>query len=207
MQPQSPLFSLAPEVRERIYEFYLAFDHSDFGDALRPQLVYIDATYQTAVPNLMLTCKSLYQELAPMVHGQAVIRMLSRGWTDRQIGIAVHGTLRFDRLEKLWLLVGTEYPNWNSWLSFFEMVIERVKNLKTLVIDWGPRPVHSVGWVARVDTKKTDEFFSTIASLENIRVIQIYGNIPDGWMSRLEDIAPHVVHYPFRWWREPGMDW
>ncbi|KAI1370174.1 hypothetical protein F4677DRAFT_439086 [Hypoxylon crocopeplum] len=206
MQAESQLFYLPREVRDRIYEFYLAFENTDFEDVLRPRLVYLDVTYSRPLPPLMLTCKSLYQELSRPVHGHALMRVENHGWNDRRIGFAVRGVLRFDRLEKLWLLVATEHPNWNSWLSFFGEVIERARNLEVLVIDWAPRPENAVGWTKRVMEKKESEFHDTIATLQGLRLIQVYGNIPLSWKDRLEKTA-HVTHYVFRWWREPGLDW
>ncbi|KAI0836598.1 hypothetical protein F5Y06DRAFT_272911 [Hypoxylon sp. FL0890] len=182
MQLQSPLFHLPREVRDKIYDFYLTYDHVDFEDSLRPQLVYMgDIPYSRPLPALMLTCKSLYRELSPIVNGQAVLRVAVRGWNDRRIGFGVRGVLRFDRLEKLWLLVATEHPNWNSWLSFFGEVIRRAQNLLALVIDWNPRPVDSVDWAGRVNMKKEDEFFGIIATMEKLQVISIYGNISSRW--------------------------
>ncbi|KAI1101576.1 hypothetical protein F4804DRAFT_293733 [Jackrogersella minutella] len=209
MQTQSPLFNLPREVRDKIYEFYLAFDHDDFEDTLRPQLVYLgDVPYSQPLPSLMLTCKSLYRELSPTVHGETVLRVEVHGWNDRRIGFGIRGALRFDRLEKLYLLIATEHPNWNSWLSFFETVVGRAKNLQALVIDWGPRPVDPVGWTGRVNTKKEDMFFDVIAAIERLQVIKIYGYISSRWTSRLDKIATraHVVRHRFRWWREPGLD-
>ncbi|KAI2465382.1 hypothetical protein F4781DRAFT_26320 [Annulohypoxylon bovei var. microspora] len=209
MQPQSFLCCLPREIRDKIYDFYLSFDHADFEDTLRPQLVYMGGVpYSRPLPSLMLTCKSLYQELSPTVHGQAILRVEVHGWNDRRIGFGIRGNLRFDRLSKLYLLLATEHPNWNSWLSFFGEVIERSKNIQTLVIDWGPRPVEPVGWTGRVHSKKEDDFFNTITSIEKLEIIQVYGNISSTWTSRLDDIATraHVVRYRFRWWREPGLD-
>ncbi|KAI1140052.1 hypothetical protein F5Y05DRAFT_304696 [Hypoxylon sp. FL0543] len=209
MHLPSPLFHLPREVRDRIYDFYLAYDHSDFEDSLRPQLVYMgDIPYSRPLPSLMLTCKSLYRDLSPMVHGQAVLRVAARGWNDRRISFGVRGVLRFDRLEKLWLLVTTEHPNWNSWLSFFGEVIKRAENLLALVVDWNPRPVDSADWTGRINVKKEDEFFDSLAALEKLQVIQVYGNISPRWTSRLALIATraHVVCHRCRWWREPGLD-
>ncbi|KAI0095410.1 hypothetical protein F4814DRAFT_187861 [Daldinia grandis] len=207
MQAYSPLLSLPREVLDRIIDFYLAFDHDDFEDTLRPHLVYMgDTAYSRPLPALMLASKDLYRHLSPIVHRQAILRVQVSGWNDRRIGLAIHGKLRFDRLEKLWLLMATEHPNWNSWLSFFGEVIERTPNLQTLVIDWAPRPVGSVGWAGRVNAKKENEFFNMIETLKGLRLIQIYGSISPEWISRLEGLVPHVVYYRNRWWKEPGMD-
>ncbi|KAI1453556.1 hypothetical protein F4805DRAFT_363688 [Annulohypoxylon moriforme] len=209
VQSQSPLFHLPREVRDRIYEFYLSFDHVDFENTLRPQLVYFDdVPYSRPLPYLMLTCKSLYQELSPAIHGEAIMRVEIPGGNDRRIGFAVRGKLKFDRLSKLYLLIATEHPNWNSWLSFFEKVTKRAENIDTLVIDWGPRPVESVGWSGRANLKKEDEFFDAIASFKKLQIIRVYGNISPRWTSRFDEIATraHVVHHRFRWWREPGLD-
>ncbi|OTB09740.1 hypothetical protein K445DRAFT_323688 [Daldinia sp. EC12] len=207
MLAYSPLLFLPREVLDRIIDFYLAFDYDDFEDTLRPYLLYMGETvYSRPLPSLMLASKDLYRNLSPIVHKQAVLRVGVHGWSDRRIGFAVHGKLRFDRLEKLCLVVTTDHPNWNSWLSFFGEVIESTKNLKTLVIDWAPGPVRSAGWTGRVHAKKEDEFFDMIKTPKELRLIQIYGNISSGWISRLEGLVPHVVHYRNRWWREPGMD-
>ncbi|KAI4862590.1 hypothetical protein F4820DRAFT_16857 [Hypoxylon rubiginosum] len=204
---ESPLLSLPLEVRERIYEFYLAFDHTDFEDTLRPHHVYLDGPpHARPLPPLMLASKSLYRELSPAVHGRAALRVLTLGWSDRRIGFAVHGTLRFARLEKLWLLLTAEYPKWNSWLAFFGAVVGRAPHLTTLVVDWAPRPVSDVGWRERVNIKKEEEFCAMVASLRELRSVHMYGDVPERWMGQLRKAAPHVVHHRFRWWREPGLD-
>ncbi|KAI1767155.1 hypothetical protein GGR53DRAFT_145099 [Hypoxylon sp. FL1150] len=205
---ESPLLSLPLEVRERIYDFYLVFNHNDFEDTLRPQHVYLDGPpHARPLPSLMLTSKTLYRELSPAVHKQAAVRVLSHGWTDRRIGFAVHGTLRFERLEKLWLLLTAEYPQWNSWLSFFGAVVERAPHLNTLVVDWAPRTVSETGWKERANIKKEKEFCAMMASLKELRHLHIYGDISGRWMSQLEKTVPHIVHHKFHWWREPGLDW
>ncbi|KAI6090605.1 hypothetical protein F4821DRAFT_228614 [Hypoxylon rubiginosum] len=205
---ESPLLSLPLEVRERIYEFYLVFNHNDFEDTLRPQHVYIDGPpHVRPLPSLMLASKALYRELSEAVHGQAALRVLSHGWADRRIGFAVHGTLRFERLRKLWLVLTAEYPKWNSWLSFFGAVAERAPHLNTLVIDWAPRNVAEAGWKERANIKKEEEFCAMLAELKELRHIHVYGDISSRWMSQLEKTVPHVVHHKFRWWREPGLDW
>ncbi|XXH04039.1 hypothetical protein Hte_010450 [Hypoxylon texense] len=206
---ESPLFSLPLEVRERIYDFYLAFDHSDFKDTLRPQPVYLDGPpHARPLPPLMLASKALYRELSPAVHGRAVLRVLTPGWGDRRIGFAVHGTLRLARLERLWLVLTAEYPKWNSWLGFFGAVAARAPRLRVLAVDWGARPDDGsgVGWRERATIKKEEEFCAVVASLKELRILQLYGNIPERWLRQLEKAAPHVVHHRFRWWREPGLD-
>ncbi|KAI0487024.1 hypothetical protein F4859DRAFT_467955 [Xylaria cf. heliscus] len=207
MQADSPLFSLPCEVRDRIYDFYLTYDHNDFKDTLRPHLVYLDGdVYSRPLPALMRTCKRAYKEMSPTVHGQAVMRIEMRGRVDRRIGFAVHGTLRFDRLRKLWLLVPLEHPNWNGWLYFFGDVVGRTPNLKVLIIDWTPRPVQENGWSGRVNEKKEDEFFQMIEGLKELHTIIIYGDISARWIDKLKGSELRMVHYRSRWWREPGMD-
>ncbi|OTB00956.1 hypothetical protein M426DRAFT_14935 [Hypoxylon sp. CI-4A] len=209
VQSQSPLCCLPREVRDKIYDFYLAFDHSDFEDTLRPGLVYLgDTPYARPLPSLMLTCKTLYRDLAPAVHEQAVFRVEVHGWTDKKLAIAARGNLRFERLRKLYLLVATDFPNWNSWLSFFGEIIKRAHHLNSLIIDWAPRPVGSAGWTGRANMKKETEFFDLIATIKELRLLRVYGNISSSWKDELDKISTraHVVHYSFRWWREPGLD-
>ncbi|KAI2625041.1 hypothetical protein GGR54DRAFT_547702 [Hypoxylon sp. NC1633] len=208
MQEQSPLLLLPREVRDRIYEFYLTIENEDFEVTLQPRLLFMDsdAAFSRPLPTLMLTCKALYQELYGLVHEQAAMRVENRGWNDRKIGFAVRGVLRFDRLEKLLLMVTTEHPNWNSWLYFFRDVVARAPNLKALVIDWNPRPVLSTGWSGRVNLKKETEFFGAIASLKKLHRIQIHGEIPARWMDQLEKMAK-VSSFGFRYWKEPGLEW
>ncbi|TGJ84809.1 hypothetical protein E0Z10_g3969 [Xylaria hypoxylon] len=208
MQADSRLFSLPSEVRDRIYDFYLAYDHSDFGDTLRPSKMYLDngVVYSRPLPALMRSCKRAYREMCPTVHGQAIMRVEMRGHVERRIGFAVHGTLRFDRLHKLWLLVPLEHPNWNRWLYFFGDVVRRTPNLKVLIIDWAPRPAPENGWDERVNVKKEDEFCSMIEGLKELHTLQVYGNISTRWIDRLGGSVPRVIQYRSRWWQEPGMD-
>ncbi|KAF5491022.1 hypothetical protein CGCF413_v010917 [Colletotrichum fructicola] len=101
-QESSRLFELPWEIRERIYEYYLSFDHDDFGDTLRPLHLYIEqGGYSKPIPPLMLTSKRAYRELHQRVHSDAVMRVHTAGWGDRRIGFAVHGKLRFERLRRL----------------------------------------------------------------------------------------------------------
>ncbi|KAF4855129.1 hypothetical protein CGCSCA4_v001284 [Colletotrichum siamense] len=140
-QESSKLFELPWEIRERIYEYYLSFDHDDFGDTLRPLHLYIEqGGYSKPIPPLMLTSKRAYRELHQRVHSDAVMRVHTAGWGDRRIGFAVHGKLRFERLRRLYVLVAMEYPNWNRWLGMLGEVTRRATNLNELVVDWEPRP-------------------------------------------------------------------
>ncbi|KAI0533299.1 hypothetical protein GGR58DRAFT_124739 [Xylaria digitata] len=208
MQANSPFFSLPSEVRDRIYDFYLAYDHSDFGDTLRPGKLYLenDTVYSRPLPALMRSCKRAYQEMCLTVHGEAVMRVEMRGRVERRIGFAVHGTLRFDRLQKLWLLVPLEYPNWNRWLKFFGDVVRCSPNLKVLIIDWAPKVTQAKGWDERVNAKKEDEFCDIIESLKELHTLKIHSNISARWIDRLRSSVPRVIQYRSRWWREPGMD-
>ncbi|KAI1124603.1 hypothetical protein F5Y10DRAFT_24957 [Nemania abortiva] len=206
MQADSPFFSLPSEVRDRIYDFYLTYDHSDFGDTLRPYLLYFDNAYSRALPALMRSCKRAYREMWPTVHDQAVMRVEMRGRVERRIGFAVHGTLRFDRLRKLWLLIPLEYPNWNRWLYFFGDVVRRTPDLRVLVIDWSPRRTKEIGWAGRVNVKKEEEFFQIIERLKELHTVTIHGDVSAKWIDRLKKTVARVVHYRSRWWREPGMD-
>ncbi|KAI1174505.1 hypothetical protein F4777DRAFT_579938 [Nemania sp. FL0916] len=179
-QQTSRLFSLPHEVRDRIYSFYLCPGHDDFEDALRPHQKFLEnEAYSRPLPALMRTCKRVYQDMAPHVHDQATMRVEMHGPLERRIGFAVHGTLRFERLRKLCLLVPLEHPNWNRWLYFFSEVLSRCPNLGTLVIDWSPRPVTSLDWAGRVNQKKEDEFLRTILGLEKLHtdVVPFYKNV------------------------------
>ncbi|KAI0872299.1 hypothetical protein GGS24DRAFT_21450 [Hypoxylon argillaceum] len=207
MQANSPLFSLPSEVRDRIYDFYLSYDHSDFGDTLRPHDMYLNgAAYSRPLPALMRSCKRAYQEMGPAVHDQAIMRIEMRGRIERRIGFAVHGTLRFDRLRKLWLLIPMEYPNWNRWLYFFRDVVGRAPDLKVLVVDWAPRPMLDNGWAGRVNVKKEEEFFQIIEGMKKLHTLSIHGDLSARWIERLKKSVPRMVHHRSRWWREPGMD-
>ncbi|KAI1505708.1 hypothetical protein F5X99DRAFT_215889 [Biscogniauxia marginata] len=209
MHENSPLFQLPFEVRERIYGFYLSFEYTDFNDTLRPGLTYFesDACYSTPLPALMLACKALYRELAPAVHEQAFLRIHKLGqYSDRRIGFAVRGTLRFARLRTLYLLVAMEYPNWNGWLAFFGEVVRHARNLTTLVVDWRPRPVRDGAWYGRMNRKKEDELLRIIAGAESLQTIRLYGGVPAGWKDYFEaNSGIRVVDYPFPWWVEPGL--
>ncbi|KAI1193066.1 hypothetical protein F5X97DRAFT_53943 [Nemania serpens] len=207
MQANSALFSLPSEVRDRIYDFYLTYDHSDFGDTLRPHKLYLDgAAYSRPLPALMCSCKRAYHEMSPRVHDQAVMRVEMRGRVERRIGFAVHGTLRFDRLRKLSLLVPLEYPNWNKWLYFFSDVVRRAPRLRVLVLDWAPRPVAETGWAGRVNVKKEGEFFEIVKGMKELHTLHVYGDISARWIDGLTESVARVVYHRSRWWREPGMD-
>jgi hypothetical protein len=84
------------EIRQRIYDYYLAFTYADFADTLHPTHIYLDAVvpHATPLPSLMLACKRIYAELGPHTHTTATLcvhRGGDRG--DRRVGFAVYGTL------------------------------------------------------------------------------------------------------------------
>ncbi|KAI1112378.1 hypothetical protein F5Y14DRAFT_421979 [Nemania sp. NC0429] len=210
MQASSPLFSLPSEVRDNIYDFYLTYDDSDFNDSLRPRDLYLDDVYSRPLPALMRSCKQAYQEISPKVHEQAAMRVVMRGQviTNRRsmhrIGFAVHGTLRFDRLRTLFLLVPLEYPLWNKWLGFFSDVVRRAPRLRVLVVDWAPRPLTDDGATGRVSFSNEDDFFDIIARLTELHKLYVYGDISARWIDKLTNLVPRMVHYRSRWWREAG---
>ncbi|KAL0934812.1 uncharacterized protein CTRU02_209403 [Colletotrichum truncatum] len=209
-QNSSQLFQLPWEIREQIYAYYLSFDLEDFGDTLRPLHLYIEQEgYAKPIPPLMLTCKRAYREVHRQVHSDAVMRVHTAGWGGPRVGFAVHGTLRFERLQRLYVLVAMEYPNWNRWLGMFSEVSQRATNLSELVIDWEPRPSSGSikGWEAKLAEKKQNEFFNILSGLKNLQVIRFHGEMPTGWRERFEKETPATLFsYRFKWWKESGME-
>ncbi|KAJ2893056.1 hypothetical protein MKZ38_009076 [Zalerion maritima] len=213
-QLPSPLFALPYEIRDRIYEFYVAFHDSDFNDTLQPSLAYLEVEklHSTPLPSFMLTSKRAYKELGPHVHEVAVLRVHHRGfYSGRRVGFAVHGVLKLERLRKLVLVVDMEHANWNSWLGFFASVGERARGVERLVVDWRPRPPserESVGWTARVNGKKEGEFLGAIAGLGRLDTVVVHGTLAQGWKERImgETAGARTVFFPFRWWREEGLE-
>lgn len=56
----------------------------------------------------------------------------------RRIGVAGKGTLRFERLRRLVLVVDMEdHAYWDSWLEFFGAVLTRARGIEHLTINWG----------------------------------------------------------------------
>lgn len=165
----------------------------------------------------MLTCRRAYRDLAPRVHADAAMRVHTAGRGDRRLGFAVHGNLRYERLRRLHVLVATEYPHWNRWIATLAEVAHRARgSLREVVVDWGPRPEPpprqaaegtKKGWEAKMAEKKHDEFFGILGGLEGLEVVRFYGALPEGWRGRFEREVPGVfIAYPYRWWREPGME-
>lgn len=205
MQSASPFFSLPAEVRDRIYEFYLAPTLHDFEDTLKPHKLYLPTNdsndkpsyYSRPLPALMQTCKRAHAELTPAVHERAYMRVSRRGrGADARVGFAVHGPLRPARLRTLYLLVHLAHPGWNAWLYFLGDVLRAAApSLRVLVIDWAPT-TKSQGWV--------DEFFKVVEAAE-LRTIVLFGEagVPRGWVERLEGMnTPRLVRVGERWWRE-----
>ncbi|GJC84345.1 hypothetical protein ColLi_07183 [Colletotrichum liriopes] len=209
-QDGSGLFGLPWEVRERIFDYYLAFNREDFGSTSRPLLTYFEqGVYTKPLPSFMLTCKRAYRELQQQVHADAVMHVHSQALGDRGIGFAVHGTLRFERLRRLYVLITTEYPNWNRWMGVFSEVAQRSKDLAELVIDWKPRPTfpNLKGWELKFNEKKYDEFFGILSELHHLEVVRFHGELPVGWRERFEEeTTARLVCYKFKWWKEHGLE-
>ncbi|KAK7978214.1 hypothetical protein PG988_005704 [Apiospora saccharicola] len=213
--------ALPPEVRQRIWEHYLAIVHGGFFESIRPMHTFfghdeLDQDIQNQNPpaagggGLFAT----YRELAPLVHESAVLRIQRPGSrNERRIGFAAKGTLRFERLRRLVFVVDSEeYAYWNSWLDFFGAVLGRAQGLEHLTIDWAPRtpavyPPARGGWEARRDEKKEAEFLDMLGGLDRLQTLRFYGRAPEGWVERIRLMSgAQVKSYSFRWWREPGMD-
>ncbi|KAL0934511.1 uncharacterized protein CTRU02_211310 [Colletotrichum truncatum] len=209
--PQKPpiLLNLPWDVKEKIYDYYLAVDHNDFDETFQPMRKYFNQSEsRQALPSLMLSCKSAYDDLRRRVHTTAIMRVRTHGHKDRRIGFAVHGTLRFERLRTLYLVVAMDYPNWNGWLTVFSEITQRSSNLTRLLIDWQPRPRHvaQVGWEAKVTEKKEREFLGILSRLKKLEVITFYGDVAKSWTERVKKVTPAVlISYNSRWWREPGQ--
>ncbi|CAJ2507546.1 Uu.00g087320.m01.CDS01 [Anthostomella pinea] len=206
----SPLLNLPLEVRERIYDYYLSFDHGDFGDSLRPLHDYLESgeRHSTPLPRLMFASRAAYRDLAPLVHYEAVLRIHTQGRHGRRIGFAVHGNLCLARLRRLVLVLAAEYPAWNAWLEFFRQVVRegRAEALECLTLDWHPRMVGEKGWEGRLNRKKEDEFFGVIGGMKGLRVVRVFGAVDEGWRTRLQArTGARVVWFACRWWREPGI--
>ncbi|KAK8039543.1 hypothetical protein PG993_007954 [Apiospora rasikravindrae] len=169
------------------------------------------------LPSLMLASKSAYRELAPLVHTAAVLRVRRPGSrNERRVGFAAHGNLRFERLRRLVLVVDLDYPYWNAWLDFFGAVLARAPGLEHVAVDWAPRRAASAasssflrdgGWESRRDKRKEDAFLDMLVGSAGLQSIRFYGTIPEHWAETIQQGTSVAVKcYPFRWWREPGMD-
>lgn len=138
MMETSPLFLVPLEVRQIIYEYYLSFTRRRWlSPTLLRQMHFIhDKPHSTALPSLMLTCKRAYAELRSDVHSNVVLWSPSND--SLEIGFAVHGILRFERLRRLFLVIEWERPPWDEWLSFFGEAVSRMPALEHVTIDWSP---------------------------------------------------------------------
>ncbi len=203
-QSQSLLLSLPQEVRDNIYAHILSFRDDDFEYSLQPGYTFLENAHARPLPSAMLTCKRLYGELAPAVHGVAVMRATMSEFV-RRIGLAVHGNVRLERLCSLVVVIAMEHGNWNSWLSFLEDLLERTGGLRELRVDWGPRPVvaRGKGYLAGQEERLEERFFKLIGGLKELDRVTIHGDVAESWRERLQaHTSARVVSCKARWWRE-----
>ncbi|KAH8899148.1 hypothetical protein GQ53DRAFT_742217 [Thozetella sp. PMI_491] len=209
-QLSSRLLCLPFEVLDRIYDAYLAFSLENFHDTLRPFHVYLDnGEFSTPLPPLMLTCKRVYNEMRPHVHVEAALKAYMMEFGPR-LGFAVHGILRYARLERLYLIVAMEHAYWNRWMPFFTEVAARSQALKELVIDWHPRlaQTRAVQWEVRANAAKEKQLFDIIGGLKELQVVRLYGDAPAHWREQLKSVTDaRLVVVNDRWWRDPGRLW
>lgn len=209
-QLESPLLGLPQEILDRVYGYYLALDPSDFIDSLRPFHDFIEKEEPESgpLPPLMLTCKRAYYDLREHVHHEAAIRIYTTELGVR-VGLAARGTLRYDRLHKLYLVPAMEHPHWNRWLPLLEEVAKRATGLRDLVVDWQPRQqIHTSKWDRTLHAKKEQQFFQIVGKFPQLRTIRLYGNIPAHWKQSLGEATPaRVVQHECKWWKDPGGNW
>ena len=203
-QSQSPLFSLPQEVRDNIWSYLIAFRYEDFELTTRPDYVFLEHVHTKPLPPAMLACKRAYHELNPTVQHTAALRacMFEFG---KRVGFAVHGTLKVERLRKLYLVVAMEHANWNSWLRFLQEVLVRADSLRELVIDWEPRLAVGTGrgFLAAHERRMEESFLQVVAGLKQLDVIRIHGSVANAWKLKLKGLADvRVIANPIRWWRE-----
>ncbi|KAK9425931.1 hypothetical protein SUNI508_12732 [Seiridium unicorne] len=211
-QTNSLLFAVPSEIRNRIFQYYLTFNNDDFADSLRPTHTYLDAVkpHSTTLPALVLACKRACSELLPKVQSTAALRVRRPGLRkERRVGFAVHGMLRLERLQRLFLIIDMDYPYWNAWLDFLQAVLDRARpTLEHCTIDWAPRPVTTaVGWQAKQAEKKDRAFIQLLNSMERLQTVWIYGQAPGHWKQMIKQGTMAIVKtFPYRWWKEPGME-
>ena len=206
-QSESPLFSkLIPEIRAKIYEFHLD-DLQNFPPreslpvrywmfSKRPEMAFLAAgEVHGDLPDLLITCKRVFNELAPSVFDHFSISARLMGWNLRT-GLGVFGNLDLAHKRKLTIInhPSTKMPDW---LSFFRDVTSypAATQLEELVLDWRQTvdlDLQTDGAEAdqlleRISEEQKTELLLHITSLKALKLIKLWGNCPTWWADFLRE--------------------
>ncbi|KAK8134600.1 short-chain dehydrogenase reductase sdr [Apiospora sp. TS-2023a] len=221
----SPLFQLPPEVRQRIWEHYLAIVHGGFFESIRPMHTFFghdeapqskpssgtlrhpsaraDAGRQGHLPRAGPARPRVGRAARPAARAPQRAPRRLRGERDAAVrapaSARVRGGFRGVRLLELVARLLQRRPGAGARAG--------APHHRLGASDAGRVPPARGGWEARRDEKKEGEFLDMLGGLKRLQTLRFYGRAPEAWMERVRLMSgAQVKSYSFRWWREPGMD-
>ncbi len=196
-QTQALLLRLPAEVREMIYRYYLIFTWDIFSTTRRPQADLFDNPPNRPLPELMKTCKRLYQELVPRAFGCAALWVhhgdYIQWWgPDVLCGVAVYGPLRYSRLAKLVIIIHSPHSRtWRLTGVVYE-ILRRSTELREIVFELRTLPET----VEQLETWIRDQkqnLVPALRQLEKLEILRLRGKVPNILVEALKETTGLTV--------------
>ena len=198
-QPDSIFLAMPPEIRLRIYEFYLMPSGYDHYLLLDPRNgIWLQGNY----PPLAWTCKLVRLEMLPLMSRQASLLVMdvryydtgdditfciSRGAVD--IGCSCYlPSIPFEELHTLYVFL--DLPPCCAWtgLIFLETILLWTDGLRELVIEWKLPDNFDDIWLEYTgrDMGMVGKRLDALTGLKSLRTIQFFGYLPLEWEQAIE---------------------
>jgi len=217
-QPGALLFKLPVEVRRMIYQYALAFTWDQFEDhdMLEEYQPFVEQTFSHPLPGLLLSCKRLYRDAAPVALTHVAIRATKRSMFSARdyVGLAASGHVTWSGLQSLhYIFSPASLPVCSSpWLNALEGVLAAAPGLRRLVFEWQDHRLDvaveqshckaarhfALGRIPRArderhflhlwsaSKRRCLEVLCRAAERPALRVLQVCGRLPPGWVRELK---------------------
>lgn len=206
-QTESLFFRLPAEIREKIQRFALA--PPDENDLLMTEITQypevLFRTYEQPLPPVMCTCKKMYMEMSPVAFSEIIVHESTKG-SGTRTGIKCHGTLRFERLRRVSMVVAVENPDFisPSWELFLSNLLKRSPNVDHLDIEFHKNEFREKveRELPAAETRRQNgeeelrdsfilkhyawpNWLEEVARQPSLRWVSFEGNVPEVWLERL----------------------
>ncbi|EEY20451.1 predicted protein [Verticillium alfalfae VaMs.102] len=209
-QSQSPFFRLPGEIREKIQRLCIMcredIDFENLSPTEYPEVLFRPSSHETpSLPAIMSTCKKMHSEMSPFAFTELIVH--EQHHLNSRISLICHGHLRWERILRISLIVGSAHRDMTSplWSRFLGDILKRSCNIEHLDLELNKNEFRQEleeaiameeraqrdGSLNGENAELTSEAYSQPSWLEGIsrqsslRRVCFDGGVPTVWLERL----------------------